>query len=240
MNKEDKRLDKLFPALTAKERGILLLRALKRGERPNPLIRWTIPSDQVDGFNHYVDLLNGLNRELWIHTEFVNQMIQILSVRVAWLHAMELWAAVNASLGRYILLYTKEPILKSEYERVVQEAQEEMISVSELAEILVEEHEGWTASDLGPETGGDESVISDASWERIYQEKEALLRRLVREGTLVGKGRGSHMKIQAGSFYDWKGEPVPIFPDWGTEYEVFLDEEVEKVKSLSPMKRQRK
>jgi len=43
----DKRLDRLYPALTAKERGLLVLRAYKAGQKPDPAIYHTTPSSQA-------------------------------------------------------------------------------------------------------------------------------------------------------------------------------------------------
>jgi hypothetical protein len=41
------RTDRLFSALTAKERGLLVLRAWKEGRKPDAQIRATIPDRQT-------------------------------------------------------------------------------------------------------------------------------------------------------------------------------------------------
>ena len=38
--------------------------------------------------------------------------------------------------------------------------------------------------------------------------------------------------VTVGSFYDWAGEPPPVRPEWGVEFEVFPDSETDRVKRL--------
>ena len=44
--------------------------------------------------------------------------------------------------------------------------------------------------------------------------------------------RGRRLLVNAGSFYDWLGEPIPVYPDWGFEYDVRPDGE-----DIAPLKR---
>jgi hypothetical protein len=37
-------------------------------------------------------------------------------------------------------------------------------------------------------------------------------------------------ELNQGSFYEWWGEPVPIFPDWGLDLEIVADDQEEKVR----------
>ena len=50
----ERRLERLYPALTAKERGLLVLRAYKSGEQPDPLIYSSTPDSQAWAFNRYI------------------------------------------------------------------------------------------------------------------------------------------------------------------------------------------
>lgn len=48
-------------------------------------------------------------------------------------------------------------------------------------------------------------------------------------GTLSGSGKGKRLKIAAGSFYDWLGEPVPVVPDLGIDFDVRPDDRADRV-----------
>ena len=60
MSAGDARLDRLHAGLTARERVLLLHRALLAAERADPAIRATMPREQGREFNHYVALANGV------------------------------------------------------------------------------------------------------------------------------------------------------------------------------------
>ena len=57
----DARLGRLMPVLSARERGILVLRSLKEGTEEDPLWRLTMPPSQVREFNRYIGLMNACN-----------------------------------------------------------------------------------------------------------------------------------------------------------------------------------
>ena len=57
----NQRLDRLYPALTAKERALLVLRAWKADQQEDAAVRRTMPSDQARDFNHYIHLMNAAN-----------------------------------------------------------------------------------------------------------------------------------------------------------------------------------
>ena len=58
----------------------------------------------------------------------------------------------------------------------------------------------------------------------MRDEKIAELKMLVSAGTLTGKGAGKRMKIACGSFYGWSGQPVPVVPDLGIDFDVRPDD----------------
>src|SRR5439155_21429626 len=58
------RLERLTPALTAKERILALLRARATGLEPDPEIRRTLPDDQRREFDRYAGLLYTANVQL--------------------------------------------------------------------------------------------------------------------------------------------------------------------------------
>lgn len=231
MSEVERRLDKLFLALSAREQGILLLQAMKEHREEDPQIRWTMQQHQVEELNHYIFLMNSMNFELAIYLSYLHEMVDQLQIRLGWLQTLHLWALTISSLDGYIALFTKEPVTQSEYEQCVREAQAQMAPASELAEDLVRRHGGWTEADMEPSQDDDgEPVVSDAAWERVQGDKEQEIEKLVEAGVLKGKRKGRRLLVRVGSFYDWLGEPTPVHPDWGGEYGVFPDEEADKVR----------
>jgi hypothetical protein len=53
----------------------------------------------------------------------------------------------------------------------------------------------------------------------------------------VGIRKRRRLYVNTGSFYDWLGKPVPLFPDWGWEYQVFPDKQADEVRRLQEARR---
>jgi hypothetical protein len=208
----DGRLDKLAPALTAKERAILVLRAWKEGVPEDPQVRSKMPPEQALEFNRYIALMNGVNAFLTFYTGILDQSLALLDARYGWLLTLHLWALNVSDLAGHIVLYTKEPVTRSQHEQQLKAAREKTVPASELAETLAEEYKGWTQADLEPQAHG-EPQVTDAAWERVLGEKEREIAQLVDEGLLVGTRKRRRLYVNTGSFYDWLGKPVPLFPD---------------------------
>jgi hypothetical protein len=132
------------------------------------------------------------------------------------------------AVGIHFGLSAREPITKSEYREREAEARREMLPVDECAMILTEELKEWDDADCETDADG-ERVATDDAWYRVRDEKAAELRALVADGTLAGKGKGRRLKIECGSFYDWKGEAVPVGPDVGLAFDVRPDNEAKAV-----------
>ncbi len=221
------RLDKLYPALTAKERALLVLRAWKQDEEEDRQVRLTMPDGQAREFNRYIDLMNGAYR-LTPYIHVIGLHIDQLNLRYGWLLALDLWAIHALSLGEFICFETKEPITESEYRQRLEAARAEMVPASEFAELLAEEYEGWYAGDLKGGGDGEEPTVTDAAWRRVCKEKERELGALVDEGVLEGERKGKRLLINAASFYGSRGEEVPVWPDWGLEFDVLPDTEAKE------------
>ena len=74
----DARLNKLMPALTAKERAILILRSWKEGSDEDPLWRSTMPRDQSREFNRLISLMNVCNINVGFLIIFLDEQVQKL------------------------------------------------------------------------------------------------------------------------------------------------------------------
>ena len=228
----NQRLDRLYPALTAKERALLVLRAWKADQEEDAQVRRTMPDSQAVEFNRYIHLMNAANLDAGKYVAVLKGISGELNVKAAWLASLQMWGIRVWDVWVYIALYTNEPITESEHRRLVEDARVEMLPVAELAETLVERYDGWTDADIEPGRDGDEPVVKDKAWNRILAEKKKELTRLVEKGVLVGKRRGRGLLINNGSFYDWLDEPVPLWPEWGKGYDVFPDDQAGEVESL--------
>ena len=228
----NQRLDRLYPALTAKERALLVLRSWKADQEEDPQVRLTMPQSQARDFNHYVHLMNFANDYLGKYIAALKGISGELNLKAAWLASLQMWGLRVWDIWSYIAVYTNEPITESEHKRLVDEARAEMVPVADLAETLVERYQGWIEADMEPGADDDEQVVKDKAWNRLLAEKKRDLTRLVEEGTLAGKRSGRRLLINNGSFYDWLGEPVPLCPDWGKGYDALPDDQAGQVESL--------
>jgi len=228
MSSQDKRLERLLPGLTAKERAILGLRDFKADKPQDRQLLNTAPDRQTPELNRLIGLMNAANGDLAHLIVIIRERVRQEDLRFGWLEwarmcALEMWA-VRARFS----VCAREPITESEYRKHEEEARRELIPVDECAMILTEKQEEWDDADC--ETGEDgDRVATDAAWYRVRDQKVEELRRLVAEGTLTGKGKAKHLKIECGSFYDWLGKPAPVVPELGIEFDVRPDDRAREV-----------
>ncbi|MDP3767774.1 MAG: hypothetical protein Q8S13_07145, partial [Dehalococcoidia bacterium] len=222
------RFDRVTAALTAKERGLLVLRSWKEGKEDDPRWRWTMPPEQVPEFNRLIGLMNGVNRGIGIYLLDLKAKVRELRLCAAWLATAVLWQCQVLELGSFIVGCTKELITESDYREKERGARAEYLPVAQLAYELTERHDGFTEEDLDPESAHDDAIVRPEAWERVRAEKAKEIARLVASGTLKGRGRGKALRVEAGSFYDWLGEPAPVGPAWAAAYEVVPDGEAER------------
>ena len=226
------RLGKLYPALTAKERAILVLKAWKEDGEEDPLVRETMPAEQAADFNRLIDLMNGVNVDLATRVITLYALVGRLGAKWGWLATVQVWGLDACRVAAYVFLHTKEPVTESEHRTLVRNTRSEMVPARELAEILVERHDGWSEADMEGSSDEGDDLVSDEAWDRVRKGKEKEIARLVEDGTLKGERKGRRMLVNAGAFYDWLGEPAPVSPEWGLEFEVFPDEDADKVRRL--------
>jgi hypothetical protein len=87
----DARLSRLTPALSARERAILILGSLKDDTPEDSAWRRTMPQEQVTEFNRYIGLMNVANRELSLLIGMHARTADELGVREGWLVSLILW-----------------------------------------------------------------------------------------------------------------------------------------------------
>src|SRR5688572_2433554 len=101
----DSRLSAILPALTAKERAILVLQSLKDRTPEDPKLRRSMPSEQVTEFNELITLVNACNIYLPLYITMVESHSLELNLRFGWLltlarfgsHTWELASLIPAS-----------------------------------------------------------------------------------------------------------------------------------------------
>jgi hypothetical protein len=208
---EDQRLDRLFGELTAAERATMVLVSWKRGEEPDPQITYTLPDHQAREYTNLLRRLRALNGGP-AHTAVVMAAeAKQLELHLALLCAVRLLSLDIEVLAGYIVFATNEPITISNHQARQAEERERMAPVGEFAALLTDRFGDWRPGDLEPGEDGEPEVRARA-WDRVRREQARRLRALVAAGTLVGRGKGRTLAINAGSFFGWLGEEVPVYP----------------------------
>ena len=215
----EQRLERLAENLTAKERALLVLRALKEERPADPTWRSTMPEDQVEEFRGYLRRICGLNAGLGSYLLVLYQEVEKLDLRLESITNLMLWGLSGWQTRLFMMRHTKEPVTESEYRELEAKARTDPVPVDELAELLVDESRDHGAAHV-------------EKLERLRRDKAGELAALVDYGILVGGEEDGRPYVQAGSYFDWVDEPVPMHPAWGIEYEVLADDEAEQMQDL--------
>jgi hypothetical protein len=96
------RLTKLYSALSAKERALLILGARKRDEASDPWVRMTVPANQIDAFNRYIGILRATTGDLSHYIAIVHTQVEQLELRYLCLCTLVLWAFSAADLTPHL------------------------------------------------------------------------------------------------------------------------------------------
>ncbi len=227
MTLNNRELTRLYPALTAKERGVLVLKAYKADEKPDRLIYDTAPSGQTEEFNHYIKLMNAVNIEVAMVLMILREQMARLDVKAAWLRTLRFWADDVALLRVLVGRTDTELITHSEYAKREADEREELVPLTEWAEIIANEH-AWDDADYSTDNDG-EREVSDKAWNRVYRNARRQLEQAVASRTLPSQKRGRAVVISAGAFYDWRGEPFLVCPDVGWAFDIRPDDQAEQV-----------
>jgi hypothetical protein len=225
----DARLNRLAPALTAREREILVLKAWKDETPEDPIWRRTLPNDQAREFNRLIDLMNSINVRLGAYVAVLHRDVASLQLRESWLASMVLWQEHVDEISRHVRLTVKEPITESDYEARVQEVRSEWLPVDELADLAADDYDAWTDADLETVEGWDEPVVTEQAWDRVAAEKEQELRALIASGKLPARGRGKKLEVQLSAFEDLTGHKSGAAPEDLFAYRILPNAQAEDV-----------
>jgi hypothetical protein len=219
----DKRLDKVFTLLSARERGLLTLRDYKEGKPQDRAILDAAPSQQTTELNGYIRMINAANGEISSILLVIRERVVQEELRwsyLVWAHmaALEAWC-----FRGYFDRHGREPITQSEYRERLEQARQALIPIEECANTYTEEHHVFDDADYAIDEDGDDRPTDDA-WYRVRDAKLAELQRAVADRTLTATGKGKRAKIAAGAFYDWLGVAVPVVPEFGAGFDVRPDD----------------
>jgi hypothetical protein len=222
----DKRLDRLYPALSAKERAILILKAQKAGKPQDAALTASTPSQQHAEVNRLIGLMNAVNVELALSILLLQSSIHQTELKCAWLASLRTAAIEFEALASYIVREGKEPITASALGVRADELGAELASLDELADALVEEYDGWKKGDRD-----EHGQPNDVAWERVWKAERARMVSAVASGALPARGKGKRARVTWGDFARWSGQEQRVFPEWGYEYEVYADAEARRVEA---------
>ena len=107
MSSGEKRLEGLYPALSAKERALFILHALKEDRDPDPAIRSTMPWKQQPQYHRLVSTINALNCDLASVILVLHEQADKVALRLAWLQTLHLWSGETGMLGALLLKHGK-------------------------------------------------------------------------------------------------------------------------------------
>ena len=82
MSALDSRLERLMPALSARERFLLELPAYRADTKPDPQIRTSMPAGQNEEFNHYLQVFNRVNRKFDVMAILIQTLVEKLRLHV--------------------------------------------------------------------------------------------------------------------------------------------------------------
>ena len=88
----ERRIDRLLPTLSAKERAVLALRRWKEGKEPDRQLVNSVPMVQAAEYNCYIGMIRASGGDLSHYIAIVHGLIGQLELRHAWLMTMRLWS----------------------------------------------------------------------------------------------------------------------------------------------------
>jgi hypothetical protein len=229
----DHRLRTLMGALTAKERGILVMRHLRDETDEDPNVRATMPSSQAVEFNRYIQLMNVANMDLVMLASLYQEAVNQVDLREGWLFTLLMWQLHAEELSEFIQEHTSELITESEFEARVRERALAFVPLPEIARELTSCND-WPVEHMEDPL---RAVVEEHAWnmeEKLWLKR---LRDAAAAGLVEARGKGSAARVRVGSVYHWLERPVLLRTDNDSKYEVCPDDKREEVERLRELRR---
>ena len=191
----DGRLSQLTPSLSARERAVLVVRAVNADRAPDPALLAKMPREQGRDYNRLISLARGVQMVLVPRALVLLGEVEALELKHFALTVIAAWGSERTLLAGSAALVAHIPIPQSEHERLLAELRAERLPLDEAAELVAEHHgisERAAATELRRQFPGAASRSG----------KRARLR-----------------EVEWGALYDWLGLPLEPVPEWGWRYE---------------------
>jgi hypothetical protein len=211
----DARLNRIMPALSARERAVAVVAAWKEGRTEDHWLRRTVPENQQREFGRLIGLVRGVNGRLaWLILVYQEE-VRRHWMTLGWIGTIKAWGFNTITLSHAILAQHIELVTDSEAAKRRAAARAETLRFREAAEYLTER--------VADE---DESFDDDDTrFENEVRRQERRLRAAAKSGELtVAKGQ-----IAMGSLWNWLGEETPLYPEWGMKVQLVPDDRAEDV-----------
>lgn len=212
----DARLNRIIPALGARERAVAAVSAWKEGRREDPWLRRAVPEREQREFGELLALVRAINSRLTVLVLLYQEEVRRHWMTLGWIGAIKAWGLSTVALSHACVAGHTDLITESEAAERKAAARADTLRFREAAEYLAERV-----------TDEDDSFPDDddVAFEAEVRKQERRLRAAVGAGALnAAKGR-----VTAGVLWDWLGDETPLYPEWGMRVEVVPDERVEEV-----------
>ncbi len=206
------RLDKLWPALTARERAVLVLRAWKEDREPDARVTWTMPDEQANEYNRLIRLMHGAS-ELGVVLMWLEAVLRQAELKHSWYMTLVLIAAEMRKVAFWLAFDATEPITESAFRERLANGRGNVLSLNDAAELLVPGE-------------------ADAGYARAVKVKRREMTTAIAAGALRARGNGSRARIAAGDLYDWAGLEFKAVTAYGANFDVHPDAEAEEVAGM--------
>ncbi len=216
----DARLTGLMPALSARERAILILGAFKNKTQEDPRWRSSMPSDQAFELHRLIGLINACGVQLGHLVTFLEGEVETLELRVVHLIMLRDWELNLAEIDYAAAHLVREPMTETAYQDLVKKASLEYVPLAKLAETLALEERAWADDDLEQLRWAGDRVVKPEAWRRLVGGAAARLLAAASAGDLEAKGSGKALRIKRASFDAWLGRAVTPYPDWARGYDI--------------------
>lgn len=115
---QDARIDKLYPALTVRERAVMVLKAKNEDREVDEKVYASMSNRQVEEYNGYIALFNGISVHTTLYIRSRKLLVEQLNLRYAWLLTLQSWSLRASTVSDYFIRYTREPITEAEFKKL--------------------------------------------------------------------------------------------------------------------------
>ena len=224
MSSGEKRLKRLYSALSGQERARAMLINWKAGREVDLTLIPELAYGQIPEYCRLTAIIKAANDGPAHYIVVIALVVEQLGIRFRWLRSMRLWGLqARLALG-YLTFGCKQPITETEYRRRAEETRAALRPLPELVEELVFDEKN--------------KARKERDRRAVAKRRRVEMLQLFEQGVLTGKRKGTQVWINEGSFCDWRGEPVSVLSEFGEDYDVFPDDQGEEVDRLRAAREQ--